>query len=242
MIKRLLMLAALALATVPFASAQDITGDWKGTLETGTGELRLVLHITKSADGKLQGTMESPDQAIGGAPLDSVTLEGSKVHFTLNVAKGVFDGTLKGNGSISGNWNQGTPPTKYPIVFTRQTTPIKTQHEPAPPSDIDGKWEGAFDTPQQGKVHVTFHIKNTADGLTAMTDCPEMNISGWPATAVTRKGSSVKIAMKQVGAIFQGKLDKSLDSMSGDWTQGDEQSHALKLKRTKEDSPDSQKK
>ena len=35
------------------ARAQDIAGDWQGTLSAGGAELRLVLHLTKAADGSL---------------------------------------------------------------------------------------------------------------------------------------------------------------------------------------------
>jgi len=234
----------ILLATACTGQAQDITGDWQGTLANDTGEFRFVLHVTKAADGTLKGTMDSPDQATAGAPLDILTLDGAKVHFTLNVAKGVFDGTLKGNGSISGSWTLGTGP-KTPLVFNKTTTPLTLKHDPAPPSDIDGKWEGTYDAPEGERLHnafhVTFHIKNTADGLTATVDLPEGNIQGWPATSVIRKGSSIKIFMKQISTIFSGKANKTLDAMSGDWTQGEGPSRALILKRTKEDSPDAQK-
>jgi hypothetical protein len=227
----------LGLACV--GQAQDISGDWQGTLVSPMGELRMVLHITRSADGTYKATMDSPDQAAAGANLDVITLDASKVHFTLNIVKGVFEGALKGNGSISGNWTQGTGGQKMPIVFAKTTTPIKMQHDPAPPSDIDGTWEGTFETPagadgRVGKNHVTFHIKNTADGLTAIADLPDMNgIKGWPATSVSRKGNSINIRMKQVNGIFQGKINKTLDTITGDWIQGDDPARALNMKRTK---------
>jgi hypothetical protein len=235
----------ITLATACVSQAQDITGDWQGTLTNDMGELRLIVHVTKTADGTLKATMDSPDQAMAGAPLDTFTFEGGKVHFTLNVAKGIFDGSLKGSSTISGNWTQGPSP-KMPLVLTKTATPLKLQHDPAPPSDIDGKWDGIYETPagesgRIGKNHVTFHIKNTADGLTATVDLADMNIQGWPATAVTRKGSSIKIIMKSTNSVFSGKANKSLDSISGDWTQGDGPSRSLVLKHSKEDSPDASK-
>jgi len=241
-ITRLVVLTGLAVGMAAVASAQDISGDWQGPLTTPTGELRLVVHVTKQADGTYKGTMDSPDQNSNGAPLDSITLDGAKVHFTLNVAKGFFDGALKGNGTISGNWSQGTPPQKMPLTLTKTTTPIKLEHAAAPPSDIDGTWAGIYETPQEGKLHLTFHIKNTADGLTATADLPEMSVNGWPATAVTRKGLSVKIGMKQVNGSFSGKLSKTLDSMSGDWTETDGPSRPVILKKAKEGPADAQKK
>jgi hypothetical protein len=238
MIKKLFLLAAVV-AAASFAIGQDITGDWQGPLTTPFGELRMVLHITKATDGTLKATLDSPDQGSMGAPLDTFTLEGSKVHFALNVAKGVFDGSLKGNGTINGYWVQGAAATKMPLTLSKTTTPLKLEHNPAPPSDIDGTWEGTYNTPPSGDtakpntMHVTFHIKNTADGLTATADLPEeMNIKGWPATSVMRKGNSLKIGMKQVDGMFSGKLNKTLDSMSGDWTEGDGPSRSLNLKKT----------
>jgi len=242
MIKRFLGLAAVMVGVAVLAGAQDISGDWQGPLTTPMGELRLVVHVTKQADGTYKGTMDSPDQNSNGAPLDTLTLDGSKVHFTLNVAKGFFDGALKGNGTISGNWSQGTPPQKMPLTLAKTTTPLKVEHAPAPPSDIDGTWEGIYETPQEGKLQVTFRFKNTADGLTATADLPEMSVKGWPATSVTRKGNSIKIGLKQVNGSFSGKISKNLDSISGDWTEEDGPSRPLILKKGKDAAADAQKK
>jgi len=237
--KRLLISVAFLAAVVCFASAQDITGDWQGPLTTPMGELRLVLHVTKAADGTLKALMDSPDQNMAGAPLDSFVLGGSKVHFTLNIAKGVFDGSLKGNGTINGYWTQGPSP-KMQLTLSKTTTPIKLTHDAAAPSDIDGTWEGTYDTPTGGttppdKNPVTVHIKNTADGLTAMVDIPGMGVKEWPATAVTRKGNSIKVQIKQVSTLFQAKLNKTLDSMTGDWLHGDDPARALNLKKGKDE-------
>lgn len=223
-----LILAALMLASSP-ATAQDISGDWQGTITTGMGELRLVLHVAKNADGSLKAVIDSPDQNAAGVAIDSITLEGNKVHFASAPLKSTYEGTLKGSDTINGNWIQGA---KLPLVFKKTTTPLKTVHKPAPPSDIDGKWEGALDTPQ-GKLRLIFHLYNTEDGLMATMDSPDQKLIGWPATSVTRKGSSIKIEMKQISGYFQGKLGKDLDTLSGDWSQGSDM--PLQLKRAKEE-------
>jgi hypothetical protein len=243
--KRLMISAFFVAALVSIAAAQDLVGDWQGPLTTQSGELRIVLHVTKTPDGALKATMDSPDQGIGGIPVDSISAEGGKVHFTVSVINGNFEGSLKGNGSINGNWTQGASTQKMQLVLSKTTTPLKLTHDPAPPSDIDGTWEGTYEVPADAqsmtKMHVIVHFKNTADGLTATVDLPEGNIKGWPATAVARKGSSVKVAMKQIGVIFQAKTNKQMDAMSGDWTQGDGPSRALVLKKTKDEAADAQK-
>jgi hypothetical protein len=230
LIQKAIAMVVLALAAACFAQGQDIAGDWQGGLNIGTGELRIVLHVTKSDDGSLTAKLDSPDQGIVGMPVDTIKLDGGKLAFTVNVVKGSYEGVVKNASSITGNWSQ---PKKMPLDFKKTTTPVKIEHQPAPPSEIDGAWAGTLETPSQGKLPLVFHIKNTADGLTATLDSPEQNVKGWPATTVARKGSSVKIEMMQFSGTFQGKLNKDLSMMSGDWTQGP--NYALTLRRTKEE-------
>lgn len=237
--KRILVFAAVILAA-HLASAQDIAGDWQGTLTTGMGELRMVLHVMKAPDGSLKALLDSPDQAMVGINVDTITFDNGKLHFMLKPINGNYDGTLKGNGSFNGNWSQGAQGAKLPLVLARTTNPVKLQHAPAPPSDIDGTWEGTLEPPG-GKLRIAFHLKNTADGLTATMDSPDQKLQGWPATEVTRKGSSIKITMAQVSGVFEGKINKTLDGMSGDWTQHGN-GLSLQLKKTKTESPESPKK
>jgi hypothetical protein len=235
-IKKAFALFVIAAAASAVAQTQDISGDWQGTIQAGMGELRLVLHVSKNADGTLKAVIDSPDQNAAGVAIDSISLDGNKVRFASAPLKATYEGTLKGE-SINGSWTQGQ---KLPLDFKKTTSPVKLQHKPAPPSDIDGKWEGALDTPE-GKLRIVFHVTNTEDGLVATMDSPDQKVNGWPATSVTRKGASVKIAMRQMGGYFQGKISKDLDSMSGDWSQGGADI-PLMLKRTKSEPAEAQKK
>ncbi|MGO8796291.1 MAG: hypothetical protein ACLQLC_15835 [Candidatus Sulfotelmatobacter sp.] len=234
--KKAIMVAVLAVAAVCAAQAEDITGDWQGTLPMGMGEIRIVLHITKAPDGSLKATLDSPDQAVVGMPVDSISLEGSKLKFTASVVKGSYEGNVKNATTITGNWSQ---PKRLQLDFKKSTSPIKLTHPPAPPSDIDGTWEGEAslpslqNTPSNGKLRLTFHVKNTGDGLTATFDEPDMNIKGWPVVAVIRKGSSIKIEAPQVGGSVSGKLNKDLTVISGDWFNG-EHTYAITLRRSKD--------
>ena len=73
--------------------------------------------------------------------------------------------------TISGTWTQGTA---LPLDFKRATTPIKTEHKPAKPSDIDGAWMGSLDLGAV-QLRVVFHIVNTEDGLIATMDSPDQD-------------------------------------------------------------------
>ena len=78
--KRLFIVLVFILVATAVSFAQDITGDWNGTLKPGGAELRLVLHITKNADGSLKATLDSIDQGANGIPVNAVTLKDSKLN------------------------------------------------------------------------------------------------------------------------------------------------------------------
>ncbi len=83
-----LRLALLSTMMASLAGAQDVAGDWQGTLNTGMGELRLVLHLTKAANGSLTATLDSVDQGANGIPVKSVTLKDSKLKLDVEAVHG----------------------------------------------------------------------------------------------------------------------------------------------------------
>jgi hypothetical protein len=214
--KRILILITLV-AAANLAQAQDIAGDWQGTLNTGMGELRLVLHITKAADGALKATLDSIDQGANAIPVNSISLKNSKLNLGIDAVHGTYEGTVAADEkTISGTWSQGAA---LALDFKRATVPIKTEHKPAKPSDIDGAWSGTLDT-GNAKLRIVFHITNTEDGLTATMDSLDQNLLGMPMTSVTRDGASIKIEAKQIGGTFSGKISIDLSSIDGRWSQG----------------------
>jgi len=227
--KRVLILLILIMAAT-FVRAQDIAGDWQGTLDTGMGKLRLVLHITKAADSTLHATLDSIDQASNGIPVKSVTLKDSKLNLDVTAVNGTYEGAVAPDAkTITGTWNQGQP---LPLEFKRATAPIKTEHKPAKPSDIDGNWLGTLDTGGV-KLRVVFHIVNTEDGLAATMDSPDQGAKGIPTSSVTRTGSSLKIDASGINGSFAGKISADLSTIDGTWTQNGS-AMPLVLKRTKD--------
>jgi len=199
------------------AQAQDIAGDWQGTLDTGMGQLRLVLHLTKGADGALKAKLDSVDQGANGIPVNSATLKDSKLNLDVTAVHGTYEGNVAADGNtISGTWSQGQ---SLPLEFKRATAPVKTEHKSAKPSDIDGTWEGVLDT-GMAKLRVAFHISNTEDGLMSTMDSPDQNVKGMPTTRVTRDGTSLKIEAKQIGGLYLAKIAIDLQSITGTWSQG----------------------
>ena len=224
------MTVILAVSMAGVAHGQDIVGDWQGTLKAGPAELRLVLHIAQGDDGSFKATLDSVDQGVNGIPVTSISLKDSHVSFTVDSIHASYEGKITADGlSIEGTWTQRQ---SLPLTFERAAVPMKTEHKPAKPSDIDGIWSGTLDT---GAItlRIVFHITNTEDGLTATMDSPDQNAKGLPVTAVTRSGSSLILELKQVGGKFEGKINNDLTVIDGTWTQGGA-SLPLTLKRVKD--------
>lgn len=228
--KKILMILFASGIVSTVCLAQDVAGDWQGTLNTGAGELRLLLHIARAADGSLQGTLDSIDQGANGIPITSISLQDSELNFTSDPVHGSYEGKVnKDATAIDGTWSQGQPLT---LDFKRATSSGKTVSKSAPPSDIDGAWMGALDTGVM-KLRVVFHITNTADGLTATMDSLDQNAKGMPVTTVTRNAGSLKMELKGIGGVFEGKINKDLKAIEGTWSQGGS-SLPLVLKRVKD--------
>jgi fermentation-respiration switch protein FrsA (DUF1100 family) len=199
-----------------FMCAQDIAGDWQGTLHAGQADLHLVLHITKATDGTLRATLDSVDQGANGIPVTTISVKGSEMDFAVNAVHGSYEGKLNADATaVSGTWSQGMP---LPLEFKRSASPTQVEHKAAPPSDIDGAWLGTLDTGEI-KLRVVFHIMNTQDGLIASMDSLDQNLKGMPMTAVTRKGMLLKIESTQLSGGYEGNISKDLTTIDGTWTQ-----------------------
>src|SRR5437016_5972549 len=126
-----MMLWIIAVATLSGSSlyAQDIAGDWQGTLKAGTG-LRLILHITKSDNGGWSAMLFSIDQGPDGIVVSSLTLQGSDFKFSVDPIHGSYEGKLSADGaSIKGTWTQGQ---SLPLDLQRATKETAWQRDSSP--------------------------------------------------------------------------------------------------------------
>ncbi len=229
---RPILTLAILLFLGTFAPAQDISGDWQGTLNAEGAQLRLILHITKSPDNSLKATLDSIDQpGANGIPVSSISFKDAHLSLGVDAIKGTYEAKVAADGTaISGTWSQQGE--TFPLEFKRATAPIKTEHKPAQPSDIDGAWLGTLDA-GSAKLRVVFHIVNTEDGLNTTMDSLDQNTKGMPTTSTVRNGSSLKIEAKAIGGVFEGKIAADLSSIDGNWSQSGH-TMPLVLKRVKD--------
>jgi len=101
------LLAAVAfLACTGTLYAQDITGEWQGTIKA-VKDQRTIVRISKQLDGSLQLRLllidqGAPDWGSGNAA-NTVSLDGSVLKFTIDGLKASYEGTLSADrNSITG--------------------------------------------------------------------------------------------------------------------------------------------
>ncbi len=115
-----------------YCSSAQVTGDWFGTLQVQGVQLRLVLHITDSAEG-LVTTMDSPDQSAFGIPVTSTAFVDPKISLKLEKLGAQFEGQLKQD-SLHGFWLQAG--RRFPLHFSRkakEAVKLSRPQEPVPP-------------------------------------------------------------------------------------------------------------
>ena len=126
--KLTLWMIALAALQGSAAQAQNLTGNWQGTLQAGPQKVRLVFKIALE-DDKLKATLYTVDRP--SAPIaTTITQDGSTVKMTIPGLNGKYEGKLSGDGnSIAGTWTQGAPQA----LNLARATPETAWAIPAPP-------------------------------------------------------------------------------------------------------------
>jgi uncharacterized protein (TIGR03435 family) len=158
--KKCLLVVALLVASFSLAlRAQDLAGQWQGTLQVQGRDLRMVFKITTG--GGLKAVIYNIDQGGGlGLPANG-TVQAGSVKFEIPGINGSFEGRLSDDGStIEGKFAQGQ--ISAPLVLKKANadtawalpTPAA---RPAPmPADFDPGIEVATIKPsrpdQQGQV------------------------------------------------------------------------------------------
>ena len=114
----LLLLCAYLPCLAQQAPANTPEGSWQGTLGAGAVKLRLVLTLTKSADGGYKAVMDSVDQGAT-IPGDKVTLDGDKLRVEFERVNGFYEGVIAKDGKeIAGTWTQNN--IAQPLSFKRR--------------------------------------------------------------------------------------------------------------------------
>jgi non-heme chloroperoxidase len=116
---RLFSMIVIGLSAGHSAWAQNIAGNWQGTIEA-SGKFRVVLKVQNPADGTLRADLYSIDQSSAAITVQSLTVTASAISFQAPTVHGSYKGTLNADGTaIAGTWTQRNG--SYALNFVRAT-------------------------------------------------------------------------------------------------------------------------
>jgi hypothetical protein len=85
--------------------------------------------------------------------------------------------------------------------------------------NIQGAWEGALDL-QQAKLRVRLNLSKTNGVYVASGDSIDQGLKNIPVSEIVYKYPSFHFEMKSMGGVYDGKLNREANELSGTWKQG----------------------
>jgi hypothetical protein len=91
--------------------AQDLAGEWQGTLQAGNRPARIIITFRPADNGGWTGALYSIDQGFDRGvrqPLVSIARQAEQLQFIVDGGGGAFEGRI-GDETIEGTWTQQGP-------------------------------------------------------------------------------------------------------------------------------------
>ena len=108
---------AFAMFMSAAVSAQDMAGQWQGTISSGAQDLRVVVRIAKTEAGAWTGTLYRIDEFSRPFPLTAVAVQNGT--FTFSSSQGTYEGRMNPDATaITGTLNDGRT---FPLELHRAT-------------------------------------------------------------------------------------------------------------------------
>ena len=125
------LITIIAFTTI---NAQDIEGNWKGSIHPNGQSLTIVFHFVKQANGTYKSTFDSPDQKVFDLQGGTAIVTADSLINNIALIKGGYYGKIEKD-SINGVWRQGggaLPLVLYPTTEVLPT-PVKKPQTPVAP-------------------------------------------------------------------------------------------------------------
>jgi uncharacterized protein len=119
------------------ASAQNVEGQWLGTLNVMGQKLRIVFHIEKTSDTSYSATLDSPDQGAKGIPVPETRWNDKRLVLAIPAIAGKYEGAMQNDTSITGSWTQGGMSFPLDIVRTTGVVELRRPQKPQKPFPYD---------------------------------------------------------------------------------------------------------
>lgn len=126
-----LLIISLLSSAIVFAQQSDFVGTWRGKI--AAFNLNIVFHISEK-DGKLTGTLDSPDQGANGIPADQVVVKDNTISISISVIGANYNGILSADRqTIDGKFNQGGGSFELTVGKNRTPAAKEKPQTPVPP-------------------------------------------------------------------------------------------------------------
>jgi hypothetical protein len=221
------ILGGAAGASVLAGSSSDLLGNWEATVELGKFKVRLVARVAQSADRKLSGKIDIPDQGAKDIPISAILCNYPAVRWELDPFDNTaFNGNLSSDGNqIAGEFEEGPGGRPLAVVFKRLTTspdgPTLTYTFAAGESkDIRGYWQATLEQPQEISSRIGLRIGRAPDGsFDALMDALDRGMMDVKASSAKATSSSARLEWQLMQFSFDGKLDPEGNKLIGTWEQ-----------------------
>lgn len=226
-------------------NAATVEGNWLGTLEFSGMKLRIVLKVSKSADG-FTAKFDSIDQGAKDLSIDKITQKEKAVYFEAKQYGLSYEGTLNEKGDeISGTFKQGE--ASSPLVFKRTAEAAKVvrpqdPQKPYPYNEEEVSYKNAKDNVKLAGTLTTPRGEGAFPAVILITgsgaqDRNETVLGHHPflvlADYLTRRGIAVlRVDDRGVGGTDLGSQNNTSENFAGDVLAGIEY-----LKTRKEINP-----
>ncbi len=198
-----------------------IDGSWLGALDVGGFKLRLVLKISRSPDGKLKATVDSPDQNVKDIAVDTITFQDGTLRLEMKALSASYVGTLsKDAAQLTGEFTQGRAmPLNLVRVIQGVPTLVGSSGSLQSTPSIEGNWFGALDV-GGFKLRLVLKISKSPDGkLKATVDSLDQNAKDLAVDTITFQDGTLKFEMTALSASYVGTFSKDSAQFTGLFTQ-----------------------
>ena len=127
--KKIILSFCLLLSWAGAFAQKPIEGDWMGKLSLGSQSLTIVLHVNCNVQGKVECTLDSPDQGVKGIAVETDYCSSDSISVSIASLALSYQGKLKGD-EIVGTFTQGQP---FPLTLKRGEEKLNRPQNPVAP-------------------------------------------------------------------------------------------------------------
>jgi hypothetical protein len=195
--------------------AKEFEGTWHGILAPGDAQIRMLLKLSRAADGTATGSLINVDQGNREVPITSIQQKDKVLDFEIRSVAVHFHGTLNAaSGAVAGEWSQMA--SKAPLTFERGGFPGNSPLT----KTFEGRWLATLDAGVEYKLVLALTLTRAADGSAAGTLKNTSEASKeLPVTNIVLKNKSVEFSVPGLSATFSGKLNDAGTEFAGTWLQ-----------------------